>query len=281
MSLKRKIAVIGGLFFLLSLLLVCFLTAAFFYLPYYLETRIIPQLASDAGLTDFAVDIRNIGFYSADLGTLRIGPPENPALVIRSVQVDYSPRSLYQQKIDKITLSGIELHGELANGRFKLRSVDIEKILADAQQRQKTAQSVNDQSSPIMVERLEIRNSLVSIGYQDQIYRIPVEFDLVPKDPAYEVLDITARLYPRGEEITFAANMNRTQRRAALRVDSANLQLNRFADISVRVADLMLSGDLAMHARAEVQWEPWQIASVTASLMLRVGHIAGNGFQNR
>jgi len=279
MSLKRKIAITGGLFFLLGLLLVCLLTAAYFFLPYYLETRIIPQLASDAGLTDFAVNVRNIGFYSADLGTLRIGPRENPAFVIRSVQVDYSPHSLYQQKIDKITLSGIELHGELANGRFKLRGVDIEKILADAQRRQKTAQTVNDQSSPIIVERLEIRNSLVSIGYQDQIYRIPVEFDLDPEDPAYEVLDITARLYPRGEEITFAAKLNRPQRRAALRVDSATLQLNRFTDISVRVADLMLSGELAMHARAEVRWAPWQIASVTASLMLRVGNIAGDGFQ--
>ena len=109
MSLKRKIAVSGGLIFLLSLLLVCLLTGAFFYLPFYLETRIIPQLATDAGISDLAVNVRSIGFNGADLADLRFGSPDHPALVIRSVQVDYSPRSLYQRKIDKITLSGIDL----------------------------------------------------------------------------------------------------------------------------------------------------------------------------
>ena len=112
MSLKHKLAITGRLLLLLSLLLVCLLAGAYFYLPFYLETRIIPRLAADAGLSDFAVNVRNIGFFSADLGTLRIGPRENPAFVIKSVQVDYSPRSLYKQKIetDKVKIkSNVEM----------------------------------------------------------------------------------------------------------------------------------------------------------------------------
>jgi len=57
MSLKRKIAITGSLVFLLCLLLVCLLTGAYFYLPFYLESKIIPQLAADAGLSDFSVSV--------------------------------------------------------------------------------------------------------------------------------------------------------------------------------------------------------------------------------
>jgi hypothetical protein len=279
MSLKHKIAITGGLLLLLSLLLVCLLAGAYFYLPFYLEARIIPRLAADAGFSDFAVNVRNIGFFSADLGTLRIGPRENPAFVIRSVQVDYSPRSLYKRKIERITLSGIELHAELANGRFKLRGLDMAKILADTQQREQTASALNEPSLSVILERLEIRNSRVIIEHNGQFYRIPFEFDMVPQDPEYDVLDIAAHLYPRGEKITATAKVNRSERRAALSLDSATLNLDRFADITARFADFMLSGEMTLHAKAEVLWEPLQIASVNASLMLRHGKIKGGGLQ--
>jgi len=59
MSLKRKIALTGGLLLLLSVLLACLLTGAYFYLPlltgayfylpFYVESKIIPKLAADAG----------------------------------------------------------------------------------------------------------------------------------------------------------------------------------------------------------------------------------------
>jgi len=120
MPLKYKIAIAGTVFLFFSLILVCLLTGAYFYLPFYLESKIIPQLAADSGLSDFSVNVRNIGFFNADLGTLRIGPQEDPTLVIRSVQVDYSPRSLYRRKIKNMTMSGIELHCGLSNGRFRL-----------------------------------------------------------------------------------------------------------------------------------------------------------------
>jgi hypothetical protein len=279
MSLKRKIAITGGLLLLLGVLLICFLIGAYFYLPSYLESKIIPQLAADAGLTDFAVSVRNIGFFNADLEALRIGPPEHPAFVIRSVQVDYSPRSLYRQEIKKITLSGIELHGEMANGLFKLRGVEMEKILAGAQQKEKPAAASNQPSPPVILKRLEIRDSRVIIGHKDQIYRIPFEFDIVPQDPEYAVLDIAAHLYPRGEKVTATAQVNRPQRRAAMSIDSATLNLDRFADLSARVAGLMLSGEMALHAKAEAFWEPLRISTVHASLILRRGQIQGGGLE--
>jgi hypothetical protein len=278
MSLKRKIAITGSLIFLLGLLLVCLLTGAYFYLPFYLETRVIPQLAADAGISDFAINVRNIGFYGADLADLRLGPQKNPALVIRSAQIDYSPRSLYQQKIEKITLSGIDLHGELVNGQFRLRGVDFDKIAA-AQRREKKAPAAKDPSPPVIVERLHIRDSQIIIGHHDQFYRIPYEFDIIPQDSDYNVLAVGALFYPRGEKITAAIKIDRLQQKATVNIDSAALKLDRFGDLTGRITDLMLSGEMALHAKAQLMWQPLRISSLNASLTLQHAKIMVAGIQ--
>ena len=104
---------------------------------------------------------------------------------------------------------------------------------------------------------------------------------MVPQGPEYDVFDIAAHLYPRGEKVSATVKVNRPQRRAALRIDSATLNLDRFADIAARVAGLMLSGEMTLHGKAEVRWEPLQISAVKASLVLRHGKIMGGGLQLR
>ena len=151
--------------------------------------------------------------------------------------------------------------------------------MAGVQKQAKPAAAFDDTSPLVIPARLEIRNSRVIIGYNDQFYRIPFEFDIVPQDPEYDVLDIAAHLYPRGEKISATVKVDRPQRRAALRIDSATLNLDRFADIAARVAGLMLSGEMTLHGKAEVRWQPLQISAVNASLVLRHGKIMGRGLQ--
>jgi prepilin-type processing-associated H-X9-DG protein len=269
MSLKHKIALAaGGLIFFL-LLLASLFTGAYFYLPHYLESKVLPRLAADAGISDFVVNVRSVGFFDAYLGALRIGPQKNPALVVQSVQIDYSPRSLYQQKIDKITLSGIELHGEISGDEFKLRGLDLQKLTAGWQQREKSSAAHTDAAPGITVQNLAVRNSQVIIEYKDQFYRIPVEFDIVPQDAEFNLLNIAARLYPRGQKISVAAEVQRNQSRVDLDIDAAGLNFGRFADIAGGLADITLTGEAGMHARAEVLWAPLRIASASASLTLR------------
>jgi hypothetical protein len=279
MSLKRKIAISGILLLSLSLILVCLLTGAYFYLPFYLEKRIIPRLASEAGLSEFSVDVRNIGLFNADLGTLRIGPQDDPALVIRSVQIDYSPRSLYRRKIKNMTISGIELHGGLSNGRFKLQGIDIDNLMAGDPKQAQSAPPSNGTGPPVILARLEIRDSRLIVSNKNQNYRIPFEIDLVPQDAEYEKLDIAAYLYPRGETLAAKATVYRTQRRALLNIDSAPMNLARFADITARAANLEASGDLTLQAQADMSWEPLQVSAFNASLILQGAKLKGNGFQ--
>lgn len=278
MSMKRKIAMAGMLLCLAVALIVGLLAAAYLYLPVYLESKIIPRIASDAGLTDFSIDVRNVGFFSADLGTLRIGPPENPALIVGSVQVDYSPRGLYHQKIRQITLSGIEFHGEIKEGRFTLRGVDLENLLAGATRKSQTESPRGGTGPTVSLAKLSVRNSRAVVTLNERFYRLPFEFDILPRDEHFNELDIAARLYPRGEAVGLVVKVNLLRRRAALRLESTILELGRFADLTAQLSDLGISGLLEMNAIAELEWNPLRISAVDASLKLRHGNITGGGF---
>ena len=282
MPLKRKIALTaGGLIFFL-LLLVSLFTGAYFYLPRYLESEVLPRLAADAGVSDFAVNVRNVGFFDADLGTLRIGTRENPALFVQSVQIDYSPWRLYQRKIAHITLSGIELYGEISNSEFNLRGLDFKKLRAGWQQRENSTAAHRDTAPKIAVQNLSIRNSQAIIKNKDQSYRVPVELDIVPQDVEFKLFTITVRMYPRGQKIAAAAKVNRTQSRVAVNVDAAALNLATWGDIFGRIADLNLTGEAGLHAKAEVLWAPFRLASMNASLTLQNTQLVAGGleFQN-
>jgi hypothetical protein len=279
MSSKRKIILIKRILLILAVLVLGLLAAFYIYLPYYLESRIIPQLVSEAGIKDFSFSVRNIGLFGADLGGLRIGPDRNPALEIQSVQVDYSPRGLYRQRIDKITLSGIELYGGIANGRFQLRGVDIEKIIRSAQPQDESTTAPNDSPPLVSLERLAIRNSRINLEYNHQFYRIPFEFDIMPRDPEFNHIDGEVFLYPRGAKITAAINLNRSQRKAALNIKSETLDLGRFADITNGVADIRISGEMTLQAKANVHWAPIRLSAVNVSLKLQHCKINAGGLQ--
>ena len=253
---------------MLGVLLFCLVTAAYLYLPSFLESSFIPQLASNAGISEFAIKVRSVGFAGADLSDLRLGSQQNPALVVRSVQVDYSPQSLYRKKIDSVTLSGIDLHGEITNGQIRLRGIDIEKIAAAQRQAKQTAGAVAP-PPPVFIAKLQIRNSQIIVGYKNQFHRIPFEIEVIPQDSDYNNLNVAAILYLRGEKITAAVNVDRSQSRATVNIDPSALDLDRFTDLAGRTSDLMLSGEMALHGKADVMWKPLRISSLAASLSLQ------------
>ena len=98
MPLKRQI-VYPIIFFLLLVLTgvgLFYLTS--YLLPGFLESKIISILKKDAGITDFALDFHELDLAGANLGSMRIGTAQNPALVVRSIHIDYSPVGIYQKK---------------------------------------------------------------------------------------------------------------------------------------------------------------------------------------
>ena len=205
MLLKRQIAipiifcllllVIGtGLFFLASYLL-----------PGFLESKIISILNEEAGITDVALKFQELDLTGANLGSMRIGSDQNPALVVRSIHIDYSPGEIYQKKVRRIVASGVELYCEYKNGRLGLRGLDFEKVLSRFESYKEDTTA--NPSSPSFPQRIEINNGLL-IGIADgREYRIPFEIDIIFAEGTFDALHATARLHPRGQTRKISAQM--------------------------------------------------------------------------
>ena len=197
MSSKRKIAFSLSILFLLAILFLGLVAGIYLFLPHYLESRFLPQLVAETGISDVAFKVRRVGFLGADLGEVRIGSQPNPALLIRSVQLDYSPSGLYRKKIGRVVLNGLEIYGQLENGKFSLSEIDPAKVLSNLQSRQKEQPVSGQTSPPVLANRLAIHNAALVLRIKDQHYRVPFEIEIVPDNSEFTVLEIAALLHPR------------------------------------------------------------------------------------
>jgi hypothetical protein len=274
----NKIKFTLGLISVLAVLLFVVLTGLYFYLPHFLESQIIPQLAAGTGISEFAFNVRNIGIFGSDLGALRIGSPQNPALLIQSVQIDYSPKNLYQKTIKRITLSGIELHAEFKNGKFILRGIDLEKVLKKRQPSKETKPASDDSQPPLFLRELRIRSSVAVVAVDDRSYRVPFEINAFAEDPAFNLLNVTASVFPRGQQISADAKIDLKREIVIFKMAAVDLDLCRFSDFVQTDSDLRLSGKADMEAAAQLQLAPFKISSFDASAQFQKCKIRFNDF---
>ena len=265
MSSKRKIILSVRIFFVLAVLVVGLVAALYFYLPHYLESRIIPQFFAEAGIADFEFKIRRIGILGADLGDLRIGSEQNPALLIRSAQIDYSLKTLYRKEIERIALGGIELYGEFNNGKFSLNGIDLDEVLTKLQSKPPSTSETESALPPIFLRKLDVHNAFFIFKIDDRLQRIPFEINVIPENASYNLLKLTASMYPRGQFIRTEAEIDLKHQKIILNSATDSLDLNRFADLAPAASNLMVSGKLDLKATAHFQLAPFKIPSLDAT----------------
>jgi hypothetical protein len=266
MHLKRQIAY-PIIFFLLILLMsigLYFLTS--YLLPGFLESKIISILKKDAGISEFTLNFRELDLDGADLGPLRLGSPQNPALLIRSIQVDYSAGELYQKKIKKIVASGVELYAEFKNGQLGLRGFDLEKLLTRLETAKAKNKTSDDHSSPSFPQRIEINNATLICMINEKTYRLPFELVIVTEENATHILKAIARIYPRGQTVKISARLDFKQNRVASQLVAKDLDLLRFADLFKPGDALRISGSASLDATADFQLTPLKVSAITGRL---------------
>ena len=273
MGSKRKIACSLGILFLLAVLFCGLVAGIYLFLPHYLESRILSQLAAETGISDIVFNVRRIGFFGADLGEIRIGKQPNPALLIRSVQLDYSPGELYRKKLDRVVLSGIEVHGQLENGKFSLNEIDPQKVLSNLQSSQKSHPVSGPASVPVLAKRLEIRNAALILKIKDRLYRVPFEIEIRPEDSDDTLFDVAVGFYFRGQEIDCTGKIDLAGSRVRLKTEIWALNLGRFSDIIRLAGDISASGKVNITATADLQLAPFQISSLNAALELQTAQL--------
>jgi len=266
MSLKRQIAypMVFCLLLILSSVGLLFLISDL--LPDFLESKIITIIKKDTGLADFALDLYELDLEGADLGSVRIGPPQNPALVIHSLHIAYSLREIYQKKIKKITASGVELYCQYENGHLGFRNLDFDQILKRLQSMQNQDAASADRPAPYFPERIEIRNGTLIGRVNGRNDRIPFEIDVARTEATSPLLKISIRMYPRGQLVEVFAHIDLERKQASIQAVADHLDLLRFADIIDRVEGLNVSGFARLDLKVDLQLAPFTVFATAARL---------------
>ena len=254
----------GGLLYLITYLL-----------PDLLESQIISILKKDAGISEFTLNFRELDLKGADIGPLRLGSTTDPALVIHSIQLNYSPLGVYQKKINKITASGVELYCDYENGQLGFGNLDFNQLLKRLQSLQSNDAARTDVSVPYFPERIEIRNGTLIGKVNDTAARIPFEIDVAHDEAISTVLKTSIRMYPRGQLVEAFVHIDLERRQASIQVAADNLNLLRFADIIEHVEGLKVSGLARVDAKIDLQLAPFTVLATAARLQgkpIKIGY---------
>lgn len=199
------------LLFSLSFLLVllCIPGAFSFYLPIYLETKLIPQYARKAGLDGFDCDVRSVGLYGLDIGGLSMPGGDRNGLKIGSVRLDYSPVGLFKKHIDTIIIDGVKLPIALEDGKVVIPG------LSPLNSSPAPSASVQAQSSgsrlrfPVSIGSIRIHHGLLRFSSAGNHHNIPFNMQLSSaadgQKQNVEKLKGTVRLYPGNLEMLLRA----------------------------------------------------------------------------
>lgn len=261
MLLKRNIILPG----VLGLFLLFFIVSAFlyFYLPVFIESKILPKVSEKIGIP-VECKVRRIGFTGIDLGSLCLGDSSKTPISINSIQLDYSPLRLFKKHIDSIIVGGLELNCEMVDGNFVIPGFDWEKIFVGETSYGNTSkESVEDRNIPLTIGSFKILNGTLICRYHEQSYRLPFDFSLFTKEGSLDIFECIIRLYPRDQELTISSHIDMHANKASLKFHSHSFQLDKFPDIAQFLPELVISGLMDINGTSEIQLNPFQIAQST------------------
>lgn len=188
--------------FILILFIIFFLLCGiYFCVPYFLEKKMLPNLAKSFGFVNFTCDVRKFSLTRLDLSSLQWGESENLSLSFDSVRFDYSLFGLLKKHVNKIIISGVEIRSEYKDGTIRIPGIDFNKLLqSPSNTKQKKQASSQRQTLPISFGEFALRNATIILKSGDENFRIPFSIKAKPfviqgkeADSGYEV---QLRLYP-------------------------------------------------------------------------------------
>jgi hypothetical protein len=278
-TLKRTIGYTLILLVVFCIALFIVLVAFSFFIPQGLQSIIISEIRSATGLTDFSMQVRELDLSGADFGDVHIGDADQPALIVRSIQLDYTAGGLVQKKIKKVTASGIELFCEFKNDRFGFRGVELESVIQRLQSRLDGTPSPADGQSLLALERLELRDVTLNLRINSTTYRISADIDIIPENMAFDRITATAEIYSRGHRMTLTADIDLENKTNILNFSAQNLILARFADLTEAIDGLHLSGRANIDAKAKFSTESLKFSSFSSVIDLHEIDMQVHGYQ--
>jgi hypothetical protein len=252
------------------------MTAGAFLLPVYVQSRIIPRLAAEFGLTPGQVHVRRIGLWGADMGPIRLDSRHVGVLTLTAVQVDYTPWSLLRGRIDGLTLGGVGISLEATPGGVSLAGWQPPA-------RKKTSAptaKVPDLATllPVGLGHVTVMQSQIAIHIGSRFHSIPLEMRLETADLDRGLLRGQARLSIFGNSLALQFAVDQRANQAALHIACDRFLLETLVSSGLLPAGTALSGVLDMRGDATLKIDPVTLTGLQVSGRLVETRLAAGRF---
>ena len=233
--------------------------AIYEYLPLFVQ-NIIHSTISKKNLP-ISLKVRDVGLWGSDFSEISVGAGKSFA-GIDSIRVDYSPASLWQKKVNKISLSGIELNLHIQDGKLTVpwqpaqESQNPETVSANAE---------NYLAYLYNLGEISIDRALINVSSGNKFFSIPCSFNVQISETNPRLIVIRAELMLREQQLTATAEIDLDTMELRTDMVADSLDLIRFADLIQINNDLAASGRLGVKAETYFALNPLSLISADIS----------------
>ncbi len=284
MTRRRQTILITIIVLLCGITLSC---VALLLLPDLIETRILPRLASQAGLPSLKCRINHLGFTKTNAGPLSLGSKTDPGVTVEQITLLYNPSTILRGELAKVIISGVSIKTIFSKGTITIPG--LEELITKSSQNKTDDNRAPEHSTiksrlpiPPFTE-LKIERSVINYEMNGKDYRIPFSLQLkksIALKPGSPSLQGTLQILPRGTPITLKIKTTLDEEaKLHLKLKADAVDLLNFADILQIFPTLKLKGQLALNADADISLAPLTLESLKAKLVWHNGLMAYNNFR--
>lgn len=204
----------------------------------------------------FSCTVRRVGISGADFETIVLGNPENPALRIDSLQLNYSLAGLFSRHVERLALEGVLVQGEWRDSHFILAGFSKDKGAAKQSGK-------SDFSLPGTIGQLIINKGLLRSEVRGRMEELPFRLAM-GQENRQDVEDGTApltgslTLQPQDRALVIALKAAVAARAFSFKVETRDFPLATLAG----VLGQDLTGLMQFSAEGRMELSPLTISSL-------------------
>ncbi len=256
----------------MTLLLAVLIATAPYFLPTYVERKLIPGLAREFNLSPTEVHVKRIGWWGTDIGPIRFSANNSPVIKFTHLKVDYSPLSLLQGEIRGIDLGGLVVEITKTSTGVSIAGLPLPSKATPPESGGDTLHIQN--LLPIELGHFSISQSRLEINWNSHRYTIPFELTLQTKQIQQGNLTGHANIVVAGNPVILSASLDQKTNNAKITLDLKKLSLDSLTQFAHLPETLKLNGTADFNGWGTFNLEPFNLSGVSISGQFQNAQIA-------
>ena len=208
------------------------------YLPDYINDRLLPPVREQLGLDEMELRIRRIGLSGLDLETFTLTGADGRTLAIDSIRADYTPHLPFRTPraldITNLTLAGGDIRASVKDGRLAISGFELDRVLERVAALSAPAPAPDDEAAreaAVVLEKITLRDIRLHLDLEGRLIVIPVKAVVTSENNEWKNIRADLTLTPRGQRIGALVEYDSVASTVKL-TGGAKLQLEALSDLT-------------------------------------------------